>query len=311
MARTEPRPRAGGSTSHPLARTAQAQLAHLIPEILDPWSRLGKIRTVAPNSVLRPGEKKDPRAIPVPGLKREIRVKIAADRAEWKDAFRLVALNYQACGYEAPLASKVRFTPYHALPDSVAFVAKHQDRVLMTFTLVPDNTLLGLPLESIFGEEVRQLRRQRRRLVEVISLAADSQVAPREFRPIFVTMIKLMMHYHVGHGGDTWVITVNPRHRDFYTKGMGYVSLGPPRLYPDVQDHPAEAYMLDVGLMKANAPKMYQQVFGQPLPGDALVAPKMLPHLVRYLGSQTSQSSGEAIRAVFDFDTYFRTPRRW
>ena len=82
-------------------------------------------------------------------------------------------------------------------------------------------------------------------MAEVISLAADSEVTPREFRPIFVTMIRLMMQYHVSHGGDTWVITVNPRHRDFYSKAMGFVPLGPPRPYADVQDHPAEAYMLD------------------------------------------------------------------
>jgi hypothetical protein len=40
---------------------------------------------------------------------------------------------------------------------------------MMTMSLVPDNTLLGLPLEAIFREEVRGLRRQRRRVGEVIS----------------------------------------------------------------------------------------------------------------------------------------------
>jgi hypothetical protein len=119
----------------------------------------------------------------VPGLKRDFRVKIAAERAEWKDAFQLVALNYQAVGYEAPLASKVRFTPYHALPDTVTFIAKHQGRVMMTFSLVPDNTMLGLPLQAIFDEEVNQLRRQRRRLAEVISLAADNDVSPPRVPP--------------------------------------------------------------------------------------------------------------------------------
>ena len=37
----------------------------------------------------------------------------------------------------------------------------------------------------------------------------------------------------------------------------------------------------------------------------------MLPHLVRYLGSQTSEASGETIREVFNFDEYFRSLRRW
>jgi hypothetical protein len=302
MATSEPRQR---------AKASAPPLVTPVPDILDLQSRLGAIPAVDTEPVYRPGlEKPDPRAIPVPRIARDIRVKIASERAEWKDAFQLVALNYQAAGYEAS-ASKVRFTPYHALPDTVTFIAKYQGRVMMTFSLVPDNTLLGLPLETIFGEEINQLRRERRRLAEIISLAADSEVSPREFRPIFVTLIKLMMQYHVSHGGDTWVIAVNPRHRDFYTKAMGYVSLGPPRTYPNVQDAPAEGYMLDVELMKARVPKMYQQIFGEWLPGEALVAPKMLPHMVRYLGNQTSQTSGQKIREVINFDKFFRTPRRW
>jgi len=307
MSDAETRPPGGGSLPGP----APDRLAAFSSELEAARSRLGVIPTSSGTPVVRPGEKPDPRSIPVSGVKREFRVKIAAERSEWKDAFQLVAMNYQAVGYEEPLASKVRFTPYHALPDTVTFIAKLQGRIVMTFALVPDNTLLGLPLETIFTDEVKDLRRQRRRMAEVISLAADSDVAPREFRAIFVAMIRLMMQYHVSHGGDTWVITVNPRHRDFYTRAMGYVPIGPPRPYPNVLDHVAEGYMVDVPLMKEHAPKFYQQVFGEPLPGDALSAPKMLPHLVRYLGSQTSKASGETIREVFNFDKYFNTPRRW
>ena len=35
------------------------------------------------------------------------------------------------------------------------------------------------------------------------------------------------MQYHVRRGGDTWVITVNPRHRGFYQKVMGFCRSGP------------------------------------------------------------------------------------
>jgi hypothetical protein len=293
-------------------RPAPGRQPASIPELSDPGSRLDDATRAALRSAPHaPGARRTPREIPVPRVGRDFRVKIASERSEWREAYRLVATNYQARGYEAPYASKVRFTPYHALPDTVTFVAKHAGRVHMTLSLVPDNTLLGLPLESIYAEEVRQLRRERRRLAEVVSLAADKDVNMREFRQIFVAIIRLMKQYHVSHGGDTWVITVNPRHRDFYCKALGYVPLGPPRAYAAVEDHPAEAYMVDAKLMRANAPKMHDEVFGESLPGDALVAPKMLPHLVRYLASQTSESSGQRIREVFNFDEFFNSPRRW
>jgi hypothetical protein len=257
------------------------------------------------------GSRIGPESVRVPGVARDIRVKIASTRAEWRDAFQLVSSNYQARGYEEPLASKVRFTPYHALPDVVTFVAKLGDRVLSTFSIVPDNTLLGLPLESIYGEEIRKLRQGRRRLAEVSSLAADKELGMREFRQVFVAMIRLMFQYHVSHGGDTWVITVNPRHRDFYTKGMGFVPLGPPRTYSSVQDHPAEGYWLDAETMRREAPRMYRDVFGEWLPGEALAAPTMLPHMIRFLGDRSTAAARDKIREVFNFDDFFASPRRW
>jgi hypothetical protein len=255
--------------------------------------------------------KKTPLAIRVPGVGRDIRVKIASERAEWRDAFQLVSCNYQARGYEEPFASKVRFTPFHALPDVVTFVAKHEGRVLATFSMVPDNTLMGLPLESIYGEEIRGLRASRRRLAEVSSLAADKALGAREFRRVFVAMIRLAMQYHVSHGGDTWVITVNPRHRDFYRRAMGFVPLGPARAYSTVQDHPAEGYWLDVALMRQAAPRMFQEVFDEWLPGEAMAAPRMLPHVVRYLGDRSTQDARRTIREVLDLDEFFASPRRW
>jgi hypothetical protein len=303
-----------GTGASPQKRSPVGDLARFLPQVPDLPARVAALPPLpGPMTGTAPGKgrKVSPRALPVAGLSRDIRVKIASERAEWKDAFQLVASNYQACGYEVADAGAVRFTPYHALPDTVTFVAKHEGNVLMTMSLVPDNTRLGLPLEAIFGEEVRALRRQRRRMGEVISLAAAKELGMREFHRVFVALIRLMKQYHVSHGGDTWVITVNPKHRDFYTKALGYVPVGPSRPYGAVQGAPAEAYLVDMPLLKAGAPKMYQQLFAEWLPGDALVAPRMLPHMVRYLGGQSSKDSQQKIREVFDLDHFFSSPRRW
>jgi hypothetical protein len=127
-------------------------------------------------------------------------------------------------------------------------------------------------------------------------------------------LIKLSIHYHLSRGGDTWVITVNPRHRDFYTKALGFAPLGASgtsRTYAAVLEHPAEAYYLDVELLKSRAPKTYCEIFDDPPPGEALVAPRMLPQMVRYLQSQSTAASAEKIRETCNFDKYFRNPRRW
>jgi hypothetical protein len=251
-----------------------------------------------------------PQSVRVPGISRDIEVKIASERQEWEEAYQLVGQNYRSRGYEAADAQGLRFTAFHALPDTTTFVAKHNGHVVATLSLVVDNTLLGLPMECIYGPEIHDLRLQGRRMGEATSLA-DSGLGVREFLQVFVTIIKLTMQHHVRHGGDTWVITVNPRHRAFYTKVLGFVPLGPCRSYPCVQDAPAEAYRLDLDVMKANAPQMYETMFGQDLPEAVLRAPRMDANLVRHFGSNSTQTSVRQVQDVLDYVHHYGSPRRW
>src|SRR5215210_7168992 len=65
------------------------------------------------------------RFVMVPGVARDIEVGIASTASDWEAAFRLVRKNYVESGYEPESAKALRFTPYHALPDTRVFVAKH------------------------------------------------------------------------------------------------------------------------------------------------------------------------------------------
>ena len=198
---------------------------------------------------------RDQDSIEVPGISREIRVKIASELEEFEEAFRLLATNYRACGYEGQSTGPLRFTPYHVLPSTVTLVAKHGDRVVATLSVVPDTELCGLPMESVYRAEIDDLRKVGRRLAEATSLA-DQDLGIHEFVRVFKTLIKVGMQYHVKQGGDSWVIAVNPRHRGFYQKVLGFVPLGPRRAYPSVQGHPAEAYVSGVDLLRTHAPEM-------------------------------------------------------
>jgi hypothetical protein len=192
----------------------------------------------------------------------------------------------------------------------VNLVAKHGDRVLATLSLIPDTTRLGLPMESIYAAEVAQLRCHGRRLAEATSLA-DEGLSLREFVRVFRALIRLGMQYHVSRGGDSWVITVHPRHRNFYQKVVGFVPLGSCRAYPAVQGHPAEAYILDAKLMKVHAPEMHRDVFGEPLPEHVLAAPGWSPEWVRYFGSRSSQADRDAIEEVLHVVQHSGSLRHW
>jgi hypothetical protein len=235
---------------------------------------------------------------------------MASEQAEWEQAYQLLATNYQSRGYEPPSAKLIRFTPYHALPDTVTFVAKDEDQVVATLSVVVDNSLLGLPIESIYAEEIATLRGQGRHLSEATSLA-DRNLGLREFVQVFGTLIRLAMQYARRLGSDTWLITVNPRHKNFYCKIMGFVPLGPCRACPSVQDHPAEAYMLDDALMRALAPRKHREIFGEPLSEEVLTPRAMSAELLHHFASYSSQTDGPAIARIIELIRHFGNPRRW
>lgn len=264
----------------------------------------GVPRTHQPNSSLRTLSSEDaglvtsePLAYTVPGIRRKVEVKVASTATEWEGAFRLVRKNYQESGYEPPSTKLLRFTPFHALPDTTVFVAKAEDQIVATLTLVPDSRPLGLPLEGLYEDEVNVLRSQGRHIAEVTSLAADN-LTQREFIYVFSALSRLMAQYHLYHGGDTWVITVNPRHRVYYCKTYGYMPLGPRRSYHAVRGHPAEAFWVDEHLMKAAAPKMHEAIYERPLPREFLQPVRMPVELIRAMAAESSQFDPLAVEAL-------------
>jgi hypothetical protein len=251
-----------------------------------------------------------PIAVPVPGVSRSIEVKIASKRQEWEEAFQLVAANYRARGYEVASSKPLRFTPFHALPDTQTLVAKHEGHVVATFSIVLDNTQLGLPMESIYGDEIAALRNKGHRLLETTSLA-DTGLSVREFLQVFVALIRLGMQYHTAQGGDTYVISVNPRHKSFYSKVLGFLPLGPCRAYACVQDAPAEAFWVNNDLLKERAPRMYGEIFGEPLPKQVLQTVKMPRDLIRQFDRQSSLGDAATLENVLSFMDHYGNARRW
>jgi hypothetical protein len=271
-----------------------------------------ELHSKAPRAHRRSGAARryGPASIEVPGIGRKVQVKIASEFDEFKGAFRLLATNYQACGYESPSAGVYRFTPYHVLPTTVTVVAKHENHVVATLSVVLDTELCGLPMESVYETEIDGLRRDGRRLAEATCLA-DRELGIREFVCVFKTLIKVGMQYHLRQGGDSWVIAVNPRHRRFYQKVLGFVPLGPRRTYPSVQGHPAEAYVSGVDLLRAHAPEMSREVLGEILPGSVLKAPRWSPARVRFFGKRSTQADGATIDALLSHVERYSGRPRW
>ncbi len=244
------------------------------------------------------------------GMAPPVRVHLAADRDDWAQAFRLVARAYQTRGYDRPEDGEFHFTPFHALPETVVLVAKQHEQVVATLSVVPDNKLLGLPLEASYAQEVEPLRRAGRRLCEVGSLG-DSGLGAREFVSVFVALIRLAWQFHRRHGGDTGVIDVHPRHAYFYTHVLGFAPLGSRKEMPPGSGFPVEAFTVDTPHLRANSPELYRLFCEQPLPAEMLSATPMPDDLKREFAARSCRTRPPVVEEVLRQVREHGSPRRW
>jgi hypothetical protein len=243
-------------------------------------------------------------------MDRPVQVQIAADRDDWAQAFRLVARAYQTRGYDRAADGEFHFTRYHALPETVVLVAKEHDRVVATISVVPDNSLLGLPLEDVYGEEVQPLRRAGRRLCEVGSLG-DIGLGRHEFTSVFIALIRLAWQFHCRYGGDTGVITCHPRHAFFYTHVLGFASLGGRKELPPRSGFPVEAFVVDTPLLQANAPELYRLIVEQSLPGAMLSATPMPDDLKLEFAAHSCRTNPQVVAELLRQVREQGSPRPW
>jgi hypothetical protein len=160
-------------------------------------------------------------------------------------AFRLTHDQYVRCGYMQPHPSGRRLSLHHALPSTRVFVARAEEAVLGTLSIIEDSPL-GLPMDEIYSAELGGLRAQGRRIAEVSALVMDP--ATRHWDPArLMRLVRLALLYAaVGAALDDVCIAVNPRHVSFYRRVLHFVTLGDLKTYEKVNGAPAVALRLDL-----------------------------------------------------------------
>jgi len=195
--------------------------------------------------------------------------KMANSPGERASAFRLVHDAYVDAGLMHPNTFQMRVMPHHLLPTTALFTALHGERVVATMTLVGDGRL-GLPMEGVYDQEVRQMRQSSRWLGEVSALAS----APaRGGMQVAVGLMRLMAQFSRHNGLDHLLVAVHPRHARFYQRCLGFKSLGGEKSYPTVRNRPAVALHLDLSWSEDNPPadhRNYKLFFGESIAAEHL-----------------------------------------
>lgn len=203
----------------------------------------------------------------------DIVIKIASTREEREGAFHLTHKAYTRAGLAAPNKHALRITPHQLLPTTDVFVAVLRGEVVSTLSLVRDGQL-GLPMEEIYPEEVRERRARGLRLAEV-SCLADRRKDQARFFGLFSDLARLMVRTAESEGVDQLLIAVHPRHARMYRRAMAFAQIGDERQYPCVLGNSAVPLCLDIEFVKRHRAEIWERFAGEPLPGSVLKSQPM------------------------------------
>jgi hypothetical protein len=205
----------------------------------------------------------------------DVTYRVARGKSDRTAAFRLVYENYLAKRLIQPNPYRLRVTPYHLLPTTQVFIASRAGEVICTVTLIGDGQY-GLPMESIYGDEVHSARRDGLYVGEVSCLAVK-EVDFRKFLPTFMQLTRVMAQFARANNMDQFLIAAHPKHARFYQRFMGMEQIGGLKEYPSVQNAPAVACCLDFNRIDRERPACYDGYFGAKVPPEMLKPDVMSP----------------------------------
>lgn len=156
-----------------------------------------------------------------------VSIAIATTAGDRLAAARLVGRLYSAEGYlgNDHRGDSPYFTLHHLLSEATVFVAREGSHIIGTLTVILDSGA-GLPMESLYGEDVDALRNAGRSVCEICSLAIDPYREKRS-SSLVLNLFKQAMSFLVYLTPVTdALITLKPSHAEFYGRRLGFSPMG-------------------------------------------------------------------------------------
>lgn len=198
---------------------------------------------------------------------RRLKFGLARSRDDLTQAFRLVFDSYYDAGLVTEKPSGIRLTPHHLMPTSEVLVARLEDTVVSTLSMFADG-YLGLPMESMYGEQIQSLRDDGLRLAEIGCLA-DRRHAPIRFMDAFIQLGRLLAQICQVRGIDALVAVMHPKHARLYQRVMGFRQIGDLSQCPYANDNPAVAVYMRFDDHRGTP--LYDRYFSDPWPQKELL----------------------------------------
>jgi len=169
---------------------------------------------------------------------------VAETLADVHKAWQLVYDSYQRNGLIDANPFGVHTVPQAIGRNTIVVTGYCRDSTIGTLSAYADSPL-GLPLDSVYPDELRQLRRAGRRLMEVGLFADRRDQVSRSIDALFELM-RFSFYFASNVLADNVIVGVHPRHAPFYMRLFGFEQIGALRTYSTVKDRPVVLLRFDV-----------------------------------------------------------------
>ncbi len=162
-------------------------------------------------------------------------------RRAWALAYEIYADKGYACSDE----DRLWYGVHDALPDTRTLIVSRDGVDVACMTLVFDS-LINLPADQVYGEELDQLRMNDRYLCEIISLVSRETGRKRSIEVLQHMFRAAFLVARDFEKATDFIITVNPRHAGYYRSRLLFDIVGELRNYEKVGGAPALLLRLDL-----------------------------------------------------------------
>ncbi len=181
----------------------------------------------------------------VPAGLNNIVLKLATTKDELEQAYCLLHDSYVGQSLMDPHPSGMRFNIWSALPYTSVIVAKIENKVVGTVSLIKDSPI-GFPSDKIYQEENNAHRKNRRRMVEVSAFAVDPMFR-QDGHKISLYLMKYLYQYSQNYlNADMLCATIRKHVLDFYKALFSFEQNGKAVRYDFVKGTLAVQISLDL-----------------------------------------------------------------
>jgi len=189
-------------------------------------------------------------------------MKVVDRHTEREQAFQLAHKVYCRAGLTEDNRVGKRVMRHHLLDTTDVLIAKLNGQVNFTVTLVGDGDF-GLPMESLFADEVDSMRSQGVSMAEVSCLASSIDPDQKRLRfETLVSMISLLIQTARMRGIDRLMLAVHPKHAKVYERLFGCVRCSEVREYAAVRGNPAVLCIHDFADLDKKRYPLFDQIYG-------------------------------------------------